>query len=112
MADYYHADDLTRLSEVGQEAPEMFQQFQGWYTSVFQDGALHSQVKNVIALAVAHALESPYLIDAYTEHCVEHGVTVEQMTEAVHVAALLRSTGTLAHALQMRKAAERAARQA
>ncbi|MEZ5401047.1 MAG: arsenosugar biosynthesis-associated peroxidase-like protein [Bryobacteraceae bacterium] len=105
MADYYHEDDLGRLHELGRNAPELWQQFQTWYSSVFAEGALTAREKSVVALAVAHALESPYLIDAYTEECVEHGVSMTQMTEAVHVAAALRSGTTLMHGLQMRRAA-------
>ncbi|MFN7918785.1 MAG: arsenosugar biosynthesis-associated peroxidase-like protein [Bryobacteraceae bacterium] len=107
MAGYYHEDDLSNLSEIGKQSPELWASFQAWYAGVFRDGALHGQIKNVLALAIAHALESPYLIDAYTEECIENGVTVEQMTEAVHVAAVLRSANTLMHGLQMRKAAQR-----
>jgi 4-carboxymuconolactone decarboxylase len=105
MANYYHEDDLGRLNEIGRHAPELWKRFQSWYAETFADGALTAREKSMIALAVAHALESPYLIDAYTEECVEHGATMSEMTEAVHVAAALRSGTTLMHGLQMRKAA-------
>ena len=37
-----------------------------------------------IALAVAHAVQCPYCIDAYTTQCLETGSNPEQMMEAVH----------------------------
>ncbi|MEZ5351423.1 MAG: arsenosugar biosynthesis-associated peroxidase-like protein [Bryobacteraceae bacterium] len=105
MTDYYHEDDLGRLNELGQNAPELWRRFQSWYSATFAEGALTVREKSLIALSVAHALESPYLIDAYTEECVENGATMTEMTEAVHLAAALRSATTLMHGLQMRKAA-------
>lgn len=107
MDSYYHPDDLSRLTEIGQHAPELWAQFQAWYASTFQDGALSAREKSVIALAIAHAMESPYMIDAYTEECIENGATMSQMTEAVHVAAAMRGGAALMHGLQMRRAAGR-----
>jgi len=107
MDTYYHPDDLSRLNEIGQQAPELWEQFQSWYASTFQDGALSTREKSLIALAIAHAMESPYMIDAYTEDCIEHGASMAQMTEAVHVAAAMRGGATLMHGLQMRRAAGR-----
>ncbi len=61
--------------------------------------------KCLIALAVAHAVQCPYCIDAYTQACLEKGSNPEQMTEAVHVAAAIRGGASLVHGLQMRNAA-------
>jgi 4-carboxymuconolactone decarboxylase len=107
MADYYQEDDIARLSEIGKDAPELWRSFQHWFAGTFAEGALSSREKSIAGLAVAHALESPYLIDAYTEECVEKGVTLAEMTEAVHVAAALRGGTTLMHGVQMRKAASK-----
>ena len=61
----------------------------------------------LIALAVAHAVQCPYCIDAYTKTCLEKGSNLEQMTEAVHVAAAIRGGATLVHGLQMRNVANK-----
>jgi len=110
MYGYYHEEDVARFAEIGQHAPEMWQRFQSWYSLVFGEGALSAREKALIALAVAHAIESPYLIDAYTEDAIEKGANMAQMTEAVHVAAAMRSSTTLMHGLQMKKAAVRTGR--
>ena len=46
-------------------------------------------------------------IDAYTQAALEKGSNIEQMTEAVHVAAAIRGGATLVHGLQMRNTADR-----
>ena len=54
-----------------------------------------------IALAVAHAVQCPYCIDAYTQESLAKGSDLEQMTEAVHVACAIRGGASLVHGLQM-----------
>jgi 4-carboxymuconolactone decarboxylase len=105
MAGYYHDDDLAHFEDVGKDAPELWRKFSEWYGAVFAEGALTEREKSLIALAVAHAVQCPYCIDAYTQACLEKGSNLEQMTEAVHVASAIRGGATLAHGLQMRRAA-------
>ena len=107
MAGYYHDDDLPRFSDIGKNAPELWQKFSDWYGAVFAEGALTEREKSLIALAVAHAVQCPYCIDAYTQSCLEKGSNMDQMTEAVHVASAIRGGASLVHGLQMRNAARK-----
>ena len=107
MNPYYDAKDLPRFPEVGKDAPELWDKFLGWYSAVFAEGALTEREKALIALAVSHAVQCPYCIDAYTTGSLEKGATPEQMTEAVHVAAAIRGGASLVHAVQMRNAIEK-----
>ncbi|HQZ37779.1 MAG: carboxymuconolactone decarboxylase family protein [Acidobacteria bacterium] len=102
MDSYYHPPDLAKFPDVGKDAPELWEKFLGWYNSVFTEGALTEREKALIALAVAHAVQCPYCIDAYTSGSLEKGATPDQMTEAVHVAAAIRGGASLVHAVQMR----------
>ncbi len=102
MDTYYHPKDLARFSEVGKEAPELWQKFSEWYNAVFREGALSEREKALIALAVAHAVQCPYCIDAYSKDSLKQGADLEQMTEAVHVAAAIRGGASLVHGVQMR----------
>ncbi len=106
MDHYYNAKDLARFSEMGEEAGPLWEKFNAWYTAVFADGALSEREKALIALGVAHALQCPYCIDAYTESCLENGADAEQMTEAVHVASAIRGGSSLVHGVQMRNKAK------
>jgi alkylhydroperoxidase/carboxymuconolactone decarboxylase family protein len=103
---YYHAADLGRFGEIAQNAPELGKKFFDWYRAVFEDGALTAREKSLIALAVAHAVQCPYCIDAYTTQSLEKGADLDQMTEAVHVAAAIRGGASLVHGVQMRNIAE------
>lgn len=99
---YYDPDDLPRFETMGEDAPELWRKFSQWYGAVFAEGALSEREKALIALGVSHAVQCPYCIDAYTQACLEKGSNVEQMTEAVHVAAAIRGGASLVHGVQMR----------
>lgn len=105
MGTYYDDGDLPRFSEIGADAPGLWEKFNAWYGAVFKAGALSEREKSLIALAVAHAVQCPYCIDAYTQECLEKGSNLEQMTEATHVAAAIRGGASLVHGLQMRNIA-------
>ena len=107
METYYHPKDLARFGDMGQESPELWKKFMDWYGAVFKEGALTEREKALIALAVAHTVQCPYCIDAYTTTCLEKGSTPEQMTEAVHVAAAIRGGASLVHGVQMRNQLEK-----
>jgi alkylhydroperoxidase/carboxymuconolactone decarboxylase family protein len=104
---YYRAPDLARFSDIGKGAPDLWEKFRVWYDAVFAAGALSAREKALIALAVSHAVQCPYCIDAYTTACLERGSNEEQMTEAVHVAAAIRGGASLVHGVQMRNHLER-----
>ncbi len=99
---YYHSHDLAKFSEIGAAVPELARKFFDWYGAVFADGALSAREKSLIALAVAHAVQCPYCIDAYSRDALEKGSNIDQMTEAVHVSAAIRGGASLVHGVQMR----------
>lgn len=102
---YYHREDLAKFGEIGENKPELAKKFFDWYGAVFEDGALSSREKALIALGVAHAIQCPYCIDSYSKDCLRKGADLDQMTEAVHVAAALRGGASLVHGIQMRNRA-------
>ena len=102
---YYDPADLARFGEIGRNAPDLAKKFFDWYGAVFADGALSAREKSLIALAVAHAVQCPYCIDAYSKDALEKGADLDQMTEAVHIAAAIRGGASLVHGLQMRNQA-------
>jgi 4-carboxymuconolactone decarboxylase len=102
---YYCPHDLDRFSEVGKNRPELWDKFLDYYNTVFRDGALTEREKCLIALAVAHTVQCPYCIDAYTRAALEKGADLDQMTEAVHVSNAIRGGSSLMHGVQMRNIA-------
>lgn len=105
MDTYYHPPDLAKFPEIGAAAPELARKFFDWYGAVFAEGALSAREKSLIALGVAHAVQCPYCIDAYTRDTLSKGCDLEQITEAVHVAAAIRGGASLVHGVQMRNVA-------
>jgi 4-carboxymuconolactone decarboxylase len=100
MDTYYRPEDLARFAEIAEGSPELAEKFFDWYGAVFREGALSEREKALIALGVAHALQCPYCIDAYSKDCLEKGSDLEEMTEAVHVAAAIRGGAALVHGVQ------------
>ena len=100
---YYDPKDLSKFSEIGEFNEPLAKKFFDYYGAVFQEGALTQREKSLIALAVAHAVQCPYCIDAYTTDCLEKGSNEGQMMEAVHVAAAIRGGASLVHGVQMMK---------
>src|ERR687890_429080 len=98
---YYDHADLARFGEVNRGAGHLADKFFDYYNAVFAEGALTAREKSLIALAVAHAVQCPYCIDAYSADAFEKGWDEAQMMEAVHVAAAIRGGASLVHGVQM-----------
>ncbi len=107
METYYHPHDLGKFSEMGKANKQLWEKFSSYYEAVFAEGALSEREKALIALGVAHAVQCPYCIDAHSQACLEKGSSIEEMTEAVHVACALRGGASLVHGVQMRNVAEK-----
>jgi alkylhydroperoxidase/carboxymuconolactone decarboxylase family protein len=98
---YYNPADLKKFGDIAEFEPKLAKKFFSWYGEVFEEGALSSREKSLIALAVAHAIQCPYCIDAYTTDSLEKGADEAMMMEAVHVAAAIRGGASLVHGVQM-----------
>jgi 4-carboxymuconolactone decarboxylase len=105
METYYTPEDLPKFPDIGKAAPELAKKFFEYYNTVFEEGELSEREKALIALAVAHTVQCPYCIDAYTQACLEKGSHLGEMTEAIHVAVAIRGGSSLVHGLQMQHVA-------
>lgn len=97
------AKDLAQFGNIGEWQPDLAKKFFDYYNSSMAEGALSAREKSLIALAVAHALQCPYCIDAYTSESIKQGADEEQMMEAVHVTAAMKAGITLVYSTQMMK---------
>lgn len=98
---YYDPKDLAKFGNITEYQPNLGKKFFDYYGDVFKEGALTEREKSLIALAVAHAVQCPYCIDAYTSGSLEKGADEEQMMEAIHVAAAIKGGAVLVHGVQM-----------
>ncbi len=98
---YYNPEDLKKFGNIGEFEPNLAAKFFDYYGEVFKAGALTEREKSLIALAVAHTVQCPYCIDAYTQDTMAKGCNEAMMMEAVHVAAAIRGGSSLVHSVQM-----------
>ena len=104
---FYDPEDLKNFGKITEWNKNLGDKFFDWYGDVFQPGALTAREKSLIALAVSHAVQCPYCIDAYTVDTLEKGCNEEEMMEAVHVAGAIRGGATMVHGTQMMKKAKK-----
>ena len=107
MTGYYDREHLHRFPEIAEGSGPLAEKFFDYYGAVFAEGALTAREKALIALGVAHSVQCPYCIDAWSKTCLEKGCDVEQMTEAAHVACAIRGGASLVHGMQMLEHARR-----
>jgi len=98
---YYDSKDLKKFGQISEWNEELGKKFFDYYQKVFEEGSLSAREKSLIALAVAHTEQCPYCIDAYTQDAIQRGITKEEMMEALHVGAAIKSGATLVHGVQM-----------
>ena len=98
---YYDPLDLKKFGNITDWQPKLGEKFFDYYNEVFKEGALTQREKSLIALAVSHAVQCPYCIDAYTSDSLQKGADEEQMMEAIHVSAAIRGGASLVHGVQI-----------
>ncbi len=54
-------------------------------------------MKQIVAVAVAHATQCPYCIKGHTKAALRSGATREELMEAIWVATEMRAGGAYAH---------------
>ena len=105
---YSNPKDLRTFGKITDWQEEMGEKFFAYYSGVTEgDTALTEREKALIALAVSHAIQCSYCIDAYTTNSLQAGADEEQMMEAVHVAAAVKAGTTLIYARQMQRQVEK-----
>lgn len=101
MTSYYDPKDLKKFKQISDWNKDLGEKFFEYYDKVFEEGALSDREKSLIGLAVAHAIQCAYCIDAFTSDSLQRGITKEEMMESVHVAASVRGGASLVHGVQM-----------
>lgn len=109
MENYFSKEDLEKFGAgiIGEDAPKLWDNFMAYYGEVFAEGALTAREKALIALAVAHTVQCPYCIDAYTNATLSHGCDQDQIMEAIHVAAAIKAGATLAFGVQSKNISDK-----
>jgi len=93
----YDMQNLKKVKKLGEGAPKAFEAFIAFDKAAFEDGAVPLKYKELIAVGVALTTQCPYCIEIHTKRAREAGVTEQEMSETVLVAAALRAGGAVTH---------------
>lgn len=107
MAAYFDDKDLAHFGAMGDHASEHWKRFMEYYGKAFEPGLLTKREKLLIGFVVSHAEKCPFCIDSYTQQCLQAGMTMDHMGEALHCVASLRAGITMAHGLVTRNVTEK-----
>jgi AhpD family alkylhydroperoxidase len=94
----YSKDNLGKLKEMDQLAPEVMKAFWAFDKAAVAPGAIPVKYKELIAVAVALTTQCPYCIDIHTSNARKAGASDAELTEAGMVAAALRAGAAVTHA--------------
>ena len=98
MADqFYRKEDIHKISILGQLLPDTMRALREVNEKVFQDGALSTKTKEIIAIAVAHVTDCPFCIDIHTKNALREGATDEEIAEAILVGVAMKASSALSH---------------
>ncbi|MDF2651350.1 MAG: alkylhydroperoxidase [Paenibacillus sp.] len=93
----YQYSNLDKLEEVRKIVSPQYEAANNFFAAAFQSGELTSKLKTIIAVAVAHTTESPYLIQQFTESAKKEGASKEEILESIFIASLMRAGGTITY---------------
>jgi AhpD family alkylhydroperoxidase len=100
MADqFYKKDDVRKINVLAQLVPETMQALVEVNDKVFQEGALTTKTKELIAIAVAHVTSCAYCIDIHTKNALRAGATEEEIAESIMVGVLMKASSALSHSV-------------
>lgn len=94
----YNKENLTRIKQMNELAPEVMQAFWTFDRLAMAAGAIPVKYKELMAVAVAVTTQCPYCIDIHATNARKAGATDAELTEAAIVAAALRAGGAVTHA--------------
>jgi AhpD family alkylhydroperoxidase len=80
-------------------APHIHDAFTALSERVFAEGALPTKTKQLIAVAAAHVTQCPYCIRGHTKDALRNAATVEEIMEAIWIAAEMRAGAAYAHSV-------------
>lgn len=98
MNHFYDKMDSSHRNQMLKTAPEEYKALGGFMQAAFRsDGAIPIKYRELIAIAVAHATGCPYCIESHVAAGKKHGMTKQEMSEAIMLSAALCAGAAAAH---------------
>lgn len=94
---FYKKDDIRKINVLAQLVPEAMQALIEVNDKVFQEGALTTRTKELIAIAVAHATGCAFCIDIHTKNALREGASEEEIAESILVGVAMKASAALSH---------------
>ncbi|WP_153504287.1 carboxymuconolactone decarboxylase family protein [Cumulibacter manganitolerans] len=100
MTGYHDHSDTKFMRDIREGAPR---EFEAWLNLdkivAIEDGAIPRKYRELIALAVAHATQCVYCLDAHAAGAAQAGATKNEIAETSMLAAALRAGGGATHGM-------------
>jgi len=96
---FYKKEDVRKINVMAQLVPDVMQALVEVNDKVFQEGALSTKTKELIAIAVAHVTSCAYCIDIHTKNALRIGATEEEIAEAIMVGVMMKASSALSHSV-------------
>jgi len=94
---FYVKGDQTHMGKLTKLKPETTASFRAFQQQVFEEGALSTKMKELIAIGVTHVTRCPYCIDAHVKAAKKAGASDEEIAEAIYVGVALSAGAAFAH---------------
>ena len=93
----YDIKHLSKLSKLGELAPDAWKAFVAFDEAAFKEGAIPLKYKELMAVAVALTTQCPYCIEIHAKKAKKAGATEQELAETTLIAAALRAGGAVTH---------------
>lgn len=100
MADqFYKKEDIRKINILAQLLPDTMQALVEVNERVFEEGALTTKTKELIAIAVAHVTGCAFCIDIHTKNALREGASDQEIAETILVGVAMKASAALSHSV-------------
>ena len=98
MGDYFYSEDgLKNVAKLMELNKDLFESFFAFDQKVFEEGALSTKVKELIAIGAAHITRCPYCIEGHVKRAKKAGASDKEIAEAIYVGITMNAGASMAH---------------
>jgi AhpD family alkylhydroperoxidase len=97
----YREQLLSRVGDIAKHSPEVVRGFAALEEAPSKSARLDPKVHELIALAVAVTTRCDGCISVHTRKAIEHGATIDEITEALGVAIALNAGAAMTYSARV-----------
>jgi AhpD family alkylhydroperoxidase len=100
----YRTALLERVGDYAKQIPDVLRGLATIESAAVKSGKLHPKIHELISLAVAVTIRCDGCISVHTKKAVEHGATIEEISEALGVAIAMNAGPALVYSARVMEA--------